>query len=836
MEVTIMGLKQAIVMKKEFTNKYQAGKHGSTPGKFITRYISRMDAAEPITALDIKYDESPLFQLAHRYSNRQGLAQTSISMYDDVLKYANKVKQQESLDGKAFGNDGLAYSNKDTRVLAKQVQNLYDEGHSVSKLVFSFSHDYMLRHHMVDDDYKNIGFGSLHGHVDQLRVREAVNTGMEALTKEGEYTNPIWVATVHTNTDDLHVHCVLVDDVDLSKSKRLVKSEIQPQDYGYVNDTQTKKFRKSMDKKFRELDAMKVLKQEQLDDEFNLDIAKKQIAYSHYRVNNTLQKLTASLPKDTDKWDTHKEPEIMKRPNEWLEAYITEIMQNYPNRSGWDKLYPVMNKRLEQIPESQRLQYQQYMQDSFYRLSEGHILDDVKEDLEYQPLSEHNIYLTQQAVDNDDSQEMQAAFDMNAQESGESVSLSLRHLIQYQKRKYDHEKQAKLMHEQLYFYDVDHHHEASYQQEPPLRNWYKVHAEAERARVDKYRYLLKGRESAPKFDRHDLDTKYDKLMQEHNRIEKLSTLQIPDAKDVPAFVGAAVQSLGDQEETMQYRDLLNKAYNGYDMTKEEAIELDKFGGENSQMLGSRAYYSMHPAGFRQDSFDEASKYAMDMASYSYECWQNGLIKYDEVEDTYDYMKDLMKGFNHEPKKPGAFDDVYTPEYFDEIKGTDLHDMLRDFGTDESRDLSPKTINSYGRLIAKEFRADMNADNYLAQRDQESPYITDSLNKTKQYLDFANEVRNQGSMPQAANVEGEEMLPETLADKRNLAAMSLADAEFDTNKHLQLVKNVAEDYRVQLLEEIREYEETQKQQELQDIVRPTANVDRNIDFDNDGPTK
>lgn len=59
MEVTIMGLKQAIVMKKEFTNKYQAGKHGSTPGKFITRYISRMDAAEPITALDIKYDESP---------------------------------------------------------------------------------------------------------------------------------------------------------------------------------------------------------------------------------------------------------------------------------------------------------------------------------------------------------------------------------------------------------------------------------------------------------------------------------------------------------------------------------------------------------------------------------------------------------------------------------------------------------------------------------------------------------------------------------------------------------------------------------------------------------
>lgn len=834
MEVKTMGLKQAIVMKKEFTNKYQSGKHGSTPGKFITRYISRMDAAEPITSLDIKYDESPLFQLSKRYDSRQGLAQTSISMYDDVLKYTNKVKQKESLDGKAFGNKGLAYANKDTRSLAKQVQALYDEGHSVSKLVFSFSHDYMTRHHMVDDDYKNTGFGSLHGHVDQLRVREAVNTGMEALTKEGEYTNPIWVATVHTNTDDLHVHCVLVDDVDLSKSKRLVKSELKPQDYGYVNDTQTKKFRKAMDKRFRELDTMKVLKQEQLSDEFNLDVAKKQIEYSHYRVNNTLQKLTASLPKDTEKWDTHKEPEIMKRPNEWLEAYITEIMQNYPNRSGWDKLEPVMNKRLAQIPEAQRLQYQQYMQDSFYRLSEGHILDDIKDDLEYQPLSEHNMYLTQQAVDNDSPEEMQAAFDMNVEESNESVSFSLRHLIQYQKRKYDHEQKAKLMHEQLNFYDIDHHHEASYQQEPPIRNWYKVHAEAERARVDKYRYLLKGNEGSPKFDRHDLDTKYDKLMQEHTRIEKLSTLQIPDAKDVPAFVGATVQKLGDQEETIKYRDLLNKAYNGEAMTKEEATELDKFGGEDSEMLGSRAYYAMNPNSFRHDSFEEASQYAMSMARYSYECWQNGLIKYNEVEDTYDYMKALMKGFNHEPKKPGKFEDVYTPEYFDEVKGSDLHDMLNDFGENQSRELSDKTINTYGELITKELKADVDADDYLAQRDQESPYITDSLNKTRQYLDFAYETRNQGALPEATPIEVDEMLPETLAEKRNLSAMSLEDAEFDTNKHLQLVHNVAEEYRVQLLEEIRQYEENQKRRAVEEH-RALPN-EFNDDIELDGPTK
>lgn len=825
-------------MKKEFTNKYQAGKHGSTPGKFITRYISRMDAAEPITSLDIEYTQSPLFQLSQRYDTRKGLAKTSISMYDDVLKYANKVKQKESLDGKAFGNNGLAYSNKDTRALAKQVQSLYDEGHSVSKLVFSFSHDYMTRHHMVDDDYKNTGFGSLHGHVDQLRVREAVNAGMQALTKAGDYTNPIWVATVHTNTDDLHVHCVLVDDVDLAKSKRLVKSEIKPQDYGYVNDTQTKKFRKSMDRRFRELDTMKVLKQEQLDDEFNLDIKKKQIAYSHYRVNNTLQKLTASLPKDTDKWDTHKEPEIMKRPNEWLEAYITEIMQNYPNRSGWDKLKPVMNKRLEQIPDHQRLQYQQYMQDSFYRLSEGHILDDVKEDLEYQPLSTHNMYLTQQAVDNDNPEEMQAAFDMNVQESNESISLSLRHLIQYQKRKYDHEQKAKLMHEQLKFYDIDHHHEASYQDNPPIRNWYKVHAEAERARVDKYRYLLKAREGAPKYDRDELMNKYHDLMHEHQRVEKLSTLTIPDVKDVPAFVGASVKELNDENQTYEYRDLLNKVYNGQDITKEEATELDNFGGDKSQMLGSRAYYAMHPVGFRQDSFEEASQHAMKLADYSYECWQNGLVRYDQVEDTYDYMRDLMKGFNHEPKAPGKFDDVYTPAYFDDVKGSDLHDMVNDFGPSDTRKLSPKTINTYGEMMTSEVKADVDADDYLAKRDQESPYITDSLNKTKQYLDFAYEVRDNGEMPEAVPVSGEEILPETLAEKRNLAAMSLDDAEFDTNKHLQLVKNVAEDYRVQLLEEIRQHEIEVRRREI-DIPRHTVREDSDEYVDNyynEGPTK
>lgn len=70
-----------------------------------------------------------------------------------------------------------------------------------------------------------------------------------------------------------------------------------------------------------------------------------------------------------------------------------------------------------------------------------------------------------------------------------------------------------------------------------------------------------------------------------------------------------------------------------------------------------------------------------------------------------------------------------------------------------------------------------------------------------------------------------MLPETLAEKRNLAAMSLSDAEFDTNKHLQLMQNVAEEYRLQLMEQIKEYQAQAQQDvpELQPYINESPNT-------------
>lgn len=811
LEMIELGLKQDIVMKKEFTNKYQGGKHGTTPGAFITRYISRKNAAEPITVVDLNAnDGSPDIQFKHRYSRRRDLVDKSISNYDDEKKYQNLVKQRESLDGKAFGNDGVSYSNKYTRKLAKKVQALYEKGHSVSKLVFSFAHDYMKKHHMVPDDYVNTGHGSLRGNVDQLRVRAAVNEGMEALTKEGDYTNPVWVATVHSNTDDLHVHCVLVDDVDLDKSKRLVPGQALQQDYGFVNATQTKKFRHAVDAKFKELDSLEVLKDEQVADVNNLELMSNELQTSHYRVNNTLQKLTASLPKDVTKWDSDKEPKLMKRPNEWLNTYVAELMHSYPSRTGWDALKPVMKKRISQVPDYQRPQYSVYLENAFYKLSEGYILDDIKEDIDYQPLTEHNPYLTQQAVDNDNPDEMQAAFDLNIQETNnEGAAISLRQLIQYQKRQKKHSDESELMQEQLELYDLDHRKESDYMEQPPIRNWYKVHAQAERARVDKYRYLLKAN-NIEAFSNHDLHDEYKVLLARHNYVSKLSQVDIPSDIEVPNIIANAIKTSDDKNEILAYKDLLNKAYNGQDLSIEDARHLDEFGGTNSELLGTKAYYAKNPDSFREDSFNIASDYAMALSSYSYKCWENGLIKYNEVEDTYDYMQDLMKGRNHIPTKPSD-DIVLNRRYFDEVKGSDLHDLLNDMSNDDDRSLSDKTINMYKNVVGSELQADKIADNYLAERGNESPYITNSLHRDSEYVEFANVCESEHGLPLAkdANVSGAEMLPEDLTKLRNLSAMSMSDADFDSNKHLQLIKNVSETYRLQLLDEIGQYEVQQQ---------------------------
>lgn len=819
-----MGLKQSIVMKVEFTNKYQAGNHGSTPGKFITRYISRMDAAEPMTSLDLDTNIEPILQFKRRYDVRDGISDKSIIEYANSVDFFNKVRKQESLDGKAFGVNGLSYSNKQTRAVAKQVQGLYDDGHSVSKLVFSFSHDYMTRHKMVDDSYENHGYGSLHGRVDQLRVRQAVSDAMNTLTTEGDYVNPVWIATIHSNTDDLHVHCVLADDVDLDKSNRLVPNQLAKQDYGFVTPTQSKKFRQAMDRKFRELDTMAVFQQEQPSDSLNLDLGGKKIAYSHYRINTTLQKLTASLPKDTNKWDTFAEPELMKRPNEWLHTYITEIMQTYPQRSGWDKLQPVMNQRLQQIPEDNRLAYANYLEDSFYRLSEGHILDDIKDDLDYQPLTEHSMYLTQQAVDTDDPKEMQAAFDLNMQQSSEQASMSLQHLVQYQKRRKDHEKQAKIMNTQLRLFDLDHQKDSDFTDESPIRQWYKVHGAAERQRADKYRYLLKGQDPVePNLD--ELNQKYEDLIKDHKRVRALMTVKIPTQDELSDVVADGLNEADDVVGAQKYRDLINNAYNNQPISVEDAKKLDEFGEDKNLMLGTKTYYSQNPQLFREDSFKEASDYAMKLSEYSYECWDSGLIAYDEVEDTYGYMNDLMNGINRAPKKVTNRDTVLSRTYFDTVKGSDLHDVINDFAKDDDRTLSDSTLMVYQKVTNRELNVDILADNYFEKRGQESPIITESLERSTTHKRFSDFVDETGQLPEKSDMQSDEMLPETLAEKRNLAAMSLSDAEFDTNKHLQLMQNVAEEYRLQLMEQIKEYQAQAQQDvpELQPYINESPNT-------------
>ncbi|WP_087555355.1 relaxase MobL [Rhodococcus sp. NCIMB 12038] len=260
-----MTLKQSIIVVNEYTIKTDTGKtggsRGGSPGAYVTRYMARELATEPIAPVQRRdldtfvtkymaradavesmladhragtadiagvrrtsgYDAPTLAGRRIQRSARRALekVRSAVSVSDRAQVGPAELKSEfaaaQGDGGVACGHSGVSLSHESLHNDAKQIQDLFDRGHTVMKTVLSFDHDYLLSMGLIPSDMEldpETGAprrGAYRGQLDQLKLRLAVMDGLTRMCRVGDFDDLKYVGVIQVDTSHVHVHLAMVD-------------------------------------------------------------------------------------------------------------------------------------------------------------------------------------------------------------------------------------------------------------------------------------------------------------------------------------------------------------------------------------------------------------------------------------------------------------------------------------------------------------------------------------------------------------------------------------------------------------------------------------------------
>lgn len=339
-----MSLKQSIVIVNEFTNQSSA-KGGATPGNYVMRYLNRDGASEVIAPFDASRETVDAF--IERYMARSD-ATERLSKQDRIpsrLKLTHEFEQYDKLGGRSFDGDELSLSDKELRNRAERIQAVYDRGQTVLKTVISFSDDYLKESGLVDDTFNERGRGRYRGQIDQLKLRTAVQSGVNYLTKKAHFEEPLYVGVIQTDTEHVHAHIALCDEG--FSARRLMPDGT---DRGKLTHFDKENLRFGIDRSLNELQTMRSFSRVYHQERQNVRAFTERYTSEHLANNGTFQSLVASLPENKNHWRYGTNRQDMQRANELGKQYVESLFDRFPEESGYNEAmsnaYKYVNERV----------------------------------------------------------------------------------------------------------------------------------------------------------------------------------------------------------------------------------------------------------------------------------------------------------------------------------------------------------------------------------------------------------------------------------------------------------------------------------------------------------
>jgi hypothetical protein len=314
-----MGLKRDVVIVNEFSvplptrnSRGRAGSRGSTPGDYVTQYMARDMATEPLAP--IRRQRTDDFIL--RYMAREN-ATESVDVRDKgTLKKKMAAAQGEG--GVAFGYGQVSLSHDQLQAASADIQQLFESGHTVMKTVLSFDQEYLRRHKIIPEDFVCEKRGDYRGHLDQMKLRLALMHGLKRMG-HALYDDLRYVAVIQVDTEHVHCHLAMVD----AGRGTLASDGTQR---GKISSRARSLLRRGVDAFLDEKQTVKHLSSAVGYERRNVTTFVKRWAHQQMLRESLPQFLIACLPEDRRLWRLNTNNQAMKKPNRIVRQVVQEVL------------------------------------------------------------------------------------------------------------------------------------------------------------------------------------------------------------------------------------------------------------------------------------------------------------------------------------------------------------------------------------------------------------------------------------------------------------------------------------------------------------------------------
>ncbi|EIF2808608.1 Uncharacterised protein [Clostridium perfringens] len=121
--------------------------------------------------------------------------------FDKYSAYNNYMGNPEKI-GSLFTKDKHSLTEKEVKKLKKDFDKAQLNGSNMWQEVFSFDNEFLEANGLYDSE---------NGALDEEKIQEATRRAMEELSKREGFKDLTWSASLHYNTDNIHVHIASVE-------------------------------------------------------------------------------------------------------------------------------------------------------------------------------------------------------------------------------------------------------------------------------------------------------------------------------------------------------------------------------------------------------------------------------------------------------------------------------------------------------------------------------------------------------------------------------------------------------------------------------------------------
>ncbi|MGM8259263.1 MobP2 family relaxase [Clostridium perfringens] len=198
--------------------------------------------------------------------------------FDKYSAHNNYMGNPEKI-GSLFTKDKHSLTEKEVKKLKKDFDKAQSNGSNMWQEVFSFDNEFLEANGLYDSE---------NGALDEEKIQEATRRAMEELSKREGFKDLTWSASLHYNTDNIHVH---IASVEINPSRE--RGKFKPRTLYNMKSS----FVNSLLDKQKDLDKINSLIRD------NLIQGKKEMSFKEdIEMRKMVKEIVQKLPSDKRQW------------------------------------------------------------------------------------------------------------------------------------------------------------------------------------------------------------------------------------------------------------------------------------------------------------------------------------------------------------------------------------------------------------------------------------------------------------------------------------------------------------------------------------------------------